>query len=81
MTLANKLQMIISSAGLNNRKMAPAFGCSENTAAAKFQRGITKIDDLIRIVDYCGGKLTITTKDGTALQLTPEDITAQDAAK
>lgn len=74
MAVANKLQMVISSAGLNNRKMAPAFKCSENTAAAKFQRGINKIDDMIRIVDYCGGKLQIVSKDGTIIPLTLEDI-------
>lgn len=78
MTLANKIQMIISSAGLNNRKMSAAFGCSENTAAAKFQRGIKSIDDLVKIVDYCGGKITITTKDGTAIPITLEDVTSSD---
>lgn len=79
MSIASKIQMVISSAGLNNRKMAPAFGCSEPTAAAKFQRGITRIDDLIRIVTYCGGTLTITTKDGAALPLTVDDIPAKAA--
>ena len=81
MALANKIQMVISAAGLNNRKMAPAFGCTENTAAAKFQRGITRIDDLVRIVDYCGAKITITTKDGTAIPLTVVDLPQKDAGK
>lgn len=79
MAIANKIQMIISAAGLNNRKMAPAFGCSEPTSAAKFQRGITRIDDLIRIVDYCGGSVTMTTKDGTVIPLTLDDIKKGDA--
>ena len=75
MSVAKKIQMVISSAGLNNRKMSAAFGCSENTAAAKFQRGIKSVDDLIKIVNFCGGSITITTKDGIAIPLTLEDVT------
>lgn len=78
MSVAKKIQMVISSAGLNNRKMSAAFGCSENTAAAKFQRGIKSIDDLVKIVNFCGGSITITTKDGTAIPLTLEDVTSGD---
>lgn len=78
MSVAKKIQMVISSAGLNNRKMSAAFGCSENTAAAKFQRGIKSIDDLVKIVNFCGGSITITTKDGTAIPLTLEDVTGGD---
>lgn len=78
MSVAKKIQMVISSAGLNNRKMSAAFGCSENTAAAKFQRGIKSIDDLVKIVNFCGGSITITTKDGTAIPLTLEDVTNGD---
>ena len=78
MSVAKKIQMVISSAGLNNRKMSAAFGCSENTAAAKFQRGIKSIDDLVKIVKFCGGSITITTKDGTAIPLTLEDVTSSD---
>ncbi len=74
MSVANKIQMIISSAGLNNRKIAPAFGCSENTSAAKFQRGINKIEDLVKIVNFCGASIAITTKDGTVIPLTLEDL-------
>lgn len=76
MSIDNKIQMMISSAGLNNRKMAPAFGCSPQTSAAKFQRGITRIDDLIKICSYCGGTLHMTTKDGTVIPLTLEDTNA-----
>ena len=78
MSVAKKIQMVISSAGLNNRKMSAAFGCSENTAAAKFQRGIKSIDDLVKIVNFCGGSITITTKDGTAIPLTLEDVNSGD---
>ena len=78
MSVAKKIQMVISSAGLNNRKMSAAFGCSENTAAAKFQRGIKSIDDLVKIVNFCGGSVTITTKDGTTIPLTLEDVTSGD---
>ncbi len=74
MSVAKKIQMVITSAGLNNRKMSGAFKCSENTAAAKFQRGIKSIDDLILICDYCEAQLTITTKDGTVIPLTISDI-------
>lgn len=74
MSVANKIQVIISSAGLNNRKIAPAFGCSENTSAAKFQRGINKIEDLVKIVNFCGASIAITTKDGTVIPLTLEDL-------
>lgn len=74
MSIANKIQMVISSAGLNNRKIAPAFGCSENTSAAKFQRGINKIDDLVRVITFCGGSVQLTTKDGTVIPLTLDDL-------
>ena len=74
MSIAKKIQMVVASAGLNNRKMSAAFGCSENTAAAKFQRGIKSIDDLILICNYCGANLNITTKDGTIIPLTLDDV-------
>ena len=74
MGISNKIQMIISSAKLNNRKMAGAFHTSENTAAAKFQRGIVRIDDLIRICDYCDAKISIETKEGVIINLSLEDL-------
>lgn len=74
MTVQSKLMMIMAAEKISNRKMAEAFGCSPNTAAAKFQRGIVKVDDVIRIVTACGATLTITTKDGTVIPLTLADI-------
>ena len=74
MALQEKLKMIMVAANLNNRKMAAAFGCSPNTAAAKFQRGIVRLDDVVKIVTACGATLTITTKDGLTIPLTLEDV-------
>ena len=74
MTVQSKMQMVMASAKISNRGMSEAFGCSPNTAAAKFQRGIVRIDDVIKIVTACGATLTITTKDGTTIPLTLADL-------
>ena len=81
MTGQSKLQMIMAAEKISNRKMADVFGCSPNTAAAKFQRGIVKIDDVIRIVEACGASLTITTRDGVQIPLTVADIEEQTKTK
>ena len=74
MSVNSKIKTIMASAGVNGRQLGEAFNCPPQTATNKLTRGITKIDDLVRIVDYCGGKLTITTKDGTTIPLTLEDL-------
>lgn len=75
MAMNNKIKMILASAGLNGRQLAGLFNSTPEVAATKISRGVKKIDELIKICDYCGAKITITTKDGTVVTLTLEDIT------
>lgn len=79
MSVTSKIKMVMTSAGVSGRQLGKAFGTSEQTAAMKVSRGIKSIDDLIRIVDYCGGRLAMTTKDGTVIPLTLDDIKKEDA--
>lgn len=64
---------------ISAKELAPALGVAERTAINRLSIGITKIDDLIKIVDCCGGKLTITAKDGTEIPLTIEDTREHNA--
>ena len=74
MGIDNKVKMVMASANVNSRQLAAALDISPQGAANRISRGITSIKDLIRIVDYCGGSVTITTKDGTVIPLSTEDI-------
>lgn len=78
MSITTKIKMIMAAAGVNGRQLGEALNCPPQTAANKITRGVVKIDDLVKIVDYCGGKITITTKDGTAIPITLEDVTSGD---
>lgn len=74
MSLDNKIKTILANADISSRQLAPALGISAQGAANRISRGITNIKDLIKICDYCGADLTITTKDGTVIRLTIDDI-------
>ena len=73
-SVKNKVNMVLSSANISSRRLAPYFNCPEQTIANKVCRGIVRIDDLIRIVDACNATLFIKTKDGIDIPLTIEDI-------
>lgn len=81
MAINDKIKMIMASAGVNGRQLADAFKCPPQTATNKITRGIKSIDDLVIICDYCGAKITITTKDGAVIPLTFDDIKTKDAAQ
>lgn len=74
MSLDNKIKTILANADISSRQLAPALGISAQGAANRISRGITNIKDLIKICDYCGAELTITTKDGTVIRLNIDDI-------
>lgn len=74
MSLDNKIKTILANADISSRQLAPALGISAQGAANRISRGITNIKDLIKICDYCGATITITTKDGTVIRLTIDDI-------
>lgn len=74
MGIDNKVKMVMASANVNSRQLAAALDISPQGAANRISSGITSIKDLIRIVDYCEGSVTITTKDGTVIPLSAEDI-------
>lgn len=74
MSIDNKIKTILANADISSRQLAPALGISAQGAANRISRGITSIKDLIKICDYCGADLTITTKDGTVIRLTIDDI-------
>lgn len=78
MSVTTKIKMIMAAAGVTGRQLAEPLSCPPQTAANKITRGLVKIDDLIKIVNFCGGSITITTKDGTAIPLTLEDVTSGD---
>ncbi len=79
MGIDNKVKMVMASANVNSRQLAAALDISTQGAANRISRGITSIKDLIRIVDYCGGSVAITTNDGTIIPLTIDDIKKGDA--
>ena len=81
MGLNNKIKSMLTAAGLSGRQLAPLFNSTPDVAAVKISRGIKKIDELIRVCDYCGAKITITTKDGAVIPLTVDDLPQKDAAK
>lgn len=74
MSINNKVKMIMAAADINGRQLGPALGLNPQAATTKITRGIKSINDLIKICDYCGADLTITTKDGTVIRLTIDDI-------
>lgn len=74
MSVENKIKMIMAATNISGRQLGPALGLNPQAATTKISRGITSIKDLIKICDYCGADLTITTKDGTVIRLTIDDI-------
>lgn len=74
MALKHKINMIYNSLGYSSRDMAQALDVAPQTAANRLSRGITNINDIIKICAYCGASLTVNTKDGTIIPLTIEDI-------
>lgn len=74
MSVDNKIKMIMAATNISGRQLGPALGLNPQAATTKISRGIKSIEDLIKICDYCGADLTITTKDGTVIRLTIDDI-------
>lgn len=74
MSIDNKIKTILANADISSRQLAPALGISEQGAANRISRGVTSIKDLIKICDYCGATITITTQDGTTINLGINDI-------
>lgn len=74
MSVDNKIKMIMAAANISGRQLGPALGLNPQAATTKISRGIKSVEDLIKICDYCGADLTITTKDGTVIHLTIDDI-------
>ena len=79
MSVDNKIKMVMASANATSRQLAGALGISEQGAANRISRGVTSIKDLIKICDYCGGRVQLVTKDGTVIPLTLDDIKKEDA--
>ena len=79
MQLDAKIKSVITSAGLSGRQLAPLFNSTPEVAATKISRGVKKIDELIRICDFCGAEITIKTKNGMTIPLTIDDIKKGDA--
>ena len=73
MSITDKIKMVMVSAGVSGRGLGAALGCTPQSASTKINRGIKSIDDLIKIVDYCGGCVQLKTKDGTVIPLTIDD--------
>lgn len=74
MTITDKVKMIMVSAGVSGRGLADALGCTPQSASTKINRGIKSVDNLVKIVHYCGGHVQLVTKDGTIIPITMEDI-------
>lgn len=73
MGVTDKVKMIMASAGVSGRGLADVLNCTPQSASTKINRGIKSVDDLIKVVTYCGGTVTLTTKDGVQIPLTVED--------
>lgn len=74
MSIRSKTLMIVKSAGLSYTTAAKAFGVKPESSSSKLGRGLTKIDDLIKLCDYCGAHIFIETKDGVIIPITIEDL-------
>ena len=78
MSIDSKIRMIMAAAGVNGRSVAPAFGCTPQSAATKINRGIKTVNDLIKLCDFCGAKLQLVSKDGSIFALTMDDLAQED---
>ena len=74
MSVTDKIKMVMASAGISGRGLASAFDCTPQSASTKINRGVKSVDDLVKIVDFCGASIAITTKNGTVIPLTLEDL-------
>lgn len=74
MSIKSKIKTLLSSSNVKPKELAPALNVAQQTAINRLSTGITSISDLIRICNYCGASLTITTKEKTIIPLTIEDI-------
>lgn len=74
MSIKSKTKTLLTVSNVTPRQLAPALGTAEQTAVNRISIGITKIEDLVKIVDFCGASIAITTKDGTVIPLTLEDL-------
>lgn len=70
----DKIKMILVSSKVKPPMLANAFNLTPKAASTKMSKGIYSINDLIKVCDYCGADLTITTKDGTVIRLNIDDI-------
>ena len=74
MSVTTKVRMIMTAANVSGRQLSIPLECPPQTAVNKLTRGLVRIDDMIKIVSYCEGSITMTTKDGTVIPLTMDDI-------
>lgn len=81
MAIKDKIKTLLTYSGIKPQDLAAPLDVAPATAKNRISGGITSISDLIRIVDYCGAKITITTKDGAVIPLTVDDLPQKDAAK
>lgn len=81
MSVKDKVKTLLSYSGVKAMELAGPLDVAPGTAKNRISNGITSINDLLRIVDYCGAKITITTKDGAVIPLTIDDLPQKDAAK
>lgn len=72
--VTEKIKEVMSVAGVNGRGLAGVLKTTPQNATNKITRGVKSIADLIKIVDYCGGKIEITDKNGNVIPLNLQDL-------
>ena len=62
--------IIINSSDKTRGELAATFNLSPQVLSNKLSRGFKTVNDLVKLCNVCGAKITITTKDGTVITLT-----------
>ena len=81
MTVTDKVKAFMAISNVKGVDLVNALGVSYNAASNRIYKGITRVDDLIKICTACGAEISITAKDGTVFRLTLDDLPQKDAAK
>ena len=81
MSVTDKVRAVMQMAGIKGVDLAKALGVSYNAASNRMYLGIKRVNDLVKIIDACGATLSITTKDGTVIPLTIEDLEQEENTK
>ena len=72
--IADKVKSILLLTRKKQTDLARLYGMSDQSMSNKLTQGRITAEDLIRIADFAGCRLSVTLPDGSQIYFGPEDI-------